>query len=102
MNALIPDARYSFHKKLFETNTLTLTTAGVASNADTSSRASKAISSRIVEILVKEQGRFFSSETTINSRQAILHSMNIHEKLLCIVIHPLQSYLICCRKKNRL
>lgn len=56
MNALISDARYSFHKKLFETNTLTLTTTGIASNADTSSRASKAISSRIVEILVKEQG----------------------------------------------
>ncbi len=56
MNALISDARFSFHKKLFESNTLALTTAGVASNADTSSKASKAISGRIIEILVEEQG----------------------------------------------
>jgi len=40
---------------LFETNTLTLTTAGVASNADTSSRGSKAIARQIVDILVEEQ-----------------------------------------------
>ena len=40
---------------MFETNTLTLTTAGVASNADTSSRGSKAIARRIVDILVEEQ-----------------------------------------------
>ena len=56
MNALISDDRFSFHKKLFESNTLALTTAGVASNADTSSKASKAISGRIIEILVEEQG----------------------------------------------
>ncbi len=42
-------------KKLFETNTLTLTKANVASNADTSSRGSKAIAKRIVDILVEEQ-----------------------------------------------
>jgi len=40
---------------LFETNTLTLTKAGVASNADTSSRGSKAIAKRVVDILVEEQ-----------------------------------------------
>jgi type-2 restriction enzyme ngoMIV len=40
---------------LFETNTLTLTKANVASNADTSSRGSKAIAKRIVDILVEEQ-----------------------------------------------
>jgi len=39
---------------LFETNTLTLTKAGVASNADTSSRGSKAIAGKIVDILVDE------------------------------------------------
>lgn len=33
MDALIANARFHFHKQLFETNTLTLTTAGVASNA---------------------------------------------------------------------
>ena len=40
---------------MFETNTLTLTKAGVASNADTSSRGSKAIAKRVVDILVEEQ-----------------------------------------------
>lgn len=54
-SALMSDARFCFHRRLFETNTLTLTTAGIASNADTSSRGSKAISRRIVEILVEEQ-----------------------------------------------
>lgn len=55
MDARIANARFQFHKKLFETNTLTLTSAGVASNADTSSRGSKAISRKIVDILVDEQ-----------------------------------------------
>ena len=50
MNALIAKERYHFHEKLFETNTLTLTKA-----ADTSSRGSKAIAKRIVDILVEEQ-----------------------------------------------
>ena len=55
MNALIAKERYHFHEKLFETKTLTLTKANVASNADTSSRGSKAIAKRIVDILVEEQ-----------------------------------------------
>lgn len=55
MDALIAKARYNFHKNLFETNTIALTTAGIASNADTSSRSSKAISRRIIDILEKEQ-----------------------------------------------
>lgn len=54
MNALIANARFHFHERLFETNTLTLTNAGVVSNADTSSRGSKAIAKRIVEILLDE------------------------------------------------
>lgn len=54
MNALIVNARFHFHERLFETNTLTLTKAGVASNADTSSRGSKAIAGKIVDILVDE------------------------------------------------
>lgn len=54
MNALIANARFHFHERLFETNTLTLTKAGVASNADTSSRGSKAIAGKIVDILVYE------------------------------------------------
>lgn len=55
MNALITNARSHFHKRLFETKTLTLTMDGIASNADTSSNLSKAISRKIVDILVKEQ-----------------------------------------------
>ena len=54
MNALIADARVRFYGRLFETNTLTLTKAGVASNADTSSRGSKAIAGKIIDILVHE------------------------------------------------
>lgn len=54
MNTLIANARFHFHERLFETNTLTLTKAGVASNADTSSRGSKAIAGKIVDILVAE------------------------------------------------
>lgn len=53
-NALIANERLQFHKQLFETNTLTLTVDGTASNADTSSKASKAISGKIVEILVNK------------------------------------------------
>ena len=55
MNALIANARFRFHEQLFKSNTLTLTSNGVASNADTSSRGSKEISRRIVEILVGDQ-----------------------------------------------
>lgn len=51
MKALIAEARNHFYERLFETNTLTLTRAGVASNADTSSRGSKAIAGKIVDIL---------------------------------------------------
>lgn len=54
MNALIADARFHFHERLFETNTLTLTKAGVASNADNGSRGSKAIAGKIVDILLEE------------------------------------------------
>lgn len=54
MNALMANARFHFHERLFETNTLTLTKARVASNADTSSRGSKAIAGKIVDILVDE------------------------------------------------
>lgn len=54
METLIANARFHFHERLFETNTLTLTRGGVASNADTSSRGSKAIAGKIVDILVNE------------------------------------------------
>lgn len=56
MNTLIANERFHFHKQLFDTNILTLTNAGVPSNADTSSRGSKALSRKIIDILVDEQG----------------------------------------------
>lgn len=68
MDALIATARYQFHKRLFETNTLTLTSTGVASNADTSSKASKAISRRIVDILVEEQHHNVSTVEKISGQ----------------------------------
>ena len=68
MDALIANARFQFHKRLFETNTLTLTSAGVASNADTSSRGSKAIARRIVDILVEEQHHAVSTVDKISGQ----------------------------------
>jgi hypothetical protein len=55
MDALIETARFRFHERLFETNTLTLTASGVASNADTSSRGSRAIARKIMDILAEER-----------------------------------------------
>ena len=68
MDALIANARFHFHKRLFETNTLTLTSAGVASNADTSSRGSKAIARRIIDILVEEQHHAISTVDKISGQ----------------------------------
>lgn len=68
MDALIANARFHFHKRLFETNTLTLTTAGVASNADTSSRGSKAIARKIVDILTEEQHHSISTVEKISGQ----------------------------------
>lgn len=92
MNALIANARFHFHERLFETNTLTLTKAGVASNADTSSRGSKAIAGKIVDILVDEHhhtvntvdkisvpvnGRYYSLVIITGSKRVILSNMSI-------------------------
>ena len=68
MDTLIANARFHFQKKLFETNTLTLTSTGVASNADTSSRGSKAIARRIVDILVNEQCHTVSTVDKISGQ----------------------------------
>ncbi|MCI5713581.1 MAG: NgoMIV family type II restriction endonuclease [Lachnospiraceae bacterium] len=53
---------------MFETNTLTLTKAGVASNADTSSKGSKDISGKIVDILVSEQNHFVNQVEKISGQ----------------------------------
>lgn len=52
MDTLIAQARSNYHAKLFETATLTASHDGVLSNADTSSRASKAIAKRIADTLL--------------------------------------------------
>ena len=51
MDALIAEARANFHKNLFETNTLTISKQGIASNADSSSGASKIIARKIIDII---------------------------------------------------
>lgn len=68
MDALIANARFHFHERLFETNTLTLTSAGVASNADTSSRGSKAISRKIIDILVDEHHHIVNTVDKISGQ----------------------------------
>lgn len=68
MDALISDARIRFHRRLFETNTLTLTSAGVASNSDTSSRGSKAIAGKIIDILVSEQHHIVNTVDKISGQ----------------------------------
>ena len=54
MSSLIADARAALHKGMFSTRTLSLTPDGVATNADTSSKLSKAIAGGIVNILAKK------------------------------------------------
>lgn len=68
MDALISDARIRFHRRLFQTNTLTLTSVGVASNSDTSSRGSKAIAGKIIDILVREQHHIVNTVDKISGQ----------------------------------
>ena len=68
MNTLIARERYNFHKLLLDSNTLTFTQNGVASNADTSSRASKAIAGKIIDILVNEQGHIVNRVNKISGQ----------------------------------
>ena len=68
MEALIAQARVNFHRKLFETGTLTLNVNGVASNADTSSRSSKEISRRILGILMEEQNHQVQTKIKISGQ----------------------------------
>ena len=68
MEALIAQARVDFHRKLFETGTLTLNANGVASNADTSSRSSKEISRRILGILMEEQNHQVQTKIKISGQ----------------------------------
>ncbi len=68
MDALIANARFHFHKRLFDTNTLTLNSTGIVSNADTSSRASTAIAKKIVDILVEEQHHSINTVNKISGQ----------------------------------
>lgn len=68
MNSLIAKARYDFHTNLFNTNTLTLDAKGVASNADSSSRASIAISKKIIDILQNEHKHLVNTGTKVSGQ----------------------------------
>lgn len=68
MNSLIAKARYDFHTNLFNTNTLTLDTKGVASNADSSSRASIAISKKIIDILQNDHKHLVNTGTKVSGQ----------------------------------
>lgn len=68
MDSLIAKARYDFHTNLFNTNTLTLDTKGVASNADSSSRASVAISKKIIDILQNEHKHLVNTGTKVSGQ----------------------------------
>lgn len=68
MEALIEKARFDFHKRLFETNTLNLNSKGVASNADTSSNSSKKIARKVIDILVEEQKHKINISEKINGQ----------------------------------
>lgn len=68
MDALIATARRNYHRRLFETDTLTITSAGVASNADTSSRGSKAIAGQILSILAEEQGHIIHTVDKVSGQ----------------------------------
>lgn len=68
MNSLIAKVRYDFHTNLFNTNTLTLDTKGVASNADSSSRASIAISKKIIDILQNEHKHLVNTGTKVSGQ----------------------------------
>lgn len=91
MNALISDARFIFHKKLFDSNTLTLTSAGIASNADTSSRASKAIARRITDILVEEQGHSINTVDKISGQTLGKQFESLTMEFLCDTFPNLQN-----------
>lgn len=68
MEALIEKARFDFHKRLFETNTLNLNSKGVVSNADTSSNSSKKIARQVIDILVEEQKHKINVSEKINGQ----------------------------------
>ncbi len=68
MEALMAKARYHFHERLFETDTLTVSPDGVASNADVQSNSSKAISSEMVNIFVNGQGHHLDVSRKISGQ----------------------------------
>ena len=68
MEVLIEKARFDFHKRLFETNTLNLNSKGVVSNADTSSNSSKKIARKVIDILVEEQKHKINVSEKINGQ----------------------------------
>lgn len=68
MEALITRARRSYHEKLFSENTLARTPSGVVSNADSSSKLSRELASRIVEQLVANDGHAVNEVVKISGQ----------------------------------
>lgn len=54
MNALIAEARKTYHKELLSNGVLTLDSKGIPSNADSSSKLSIKIAQGIAQILMAE------------------------------------------------
>ncbi len=68
MDALIAQTRFRYHEQLFDSDTLTISPAGVASNADISSKSSKDISGRILEILTENTAHSLHTANKISSQ----------------------------------
>ena len=108
MDALIANSRFHFHEQLFETNTLTLTKAGVASNADTSSSGSKAIAGKIIEILVDEHHHTVNavdkiSGQTLGKQFELLTMEFLRETFPCLQnLRPGQWSILQLGNNNRL
>ncbi|MCQ2438644.1 MAG: NgoMIV family type II restriction endonuclease [Oscillospiraceae bacterium] len=69
MEALIASERFLYHRRLFETGTLSVSPAGVPSNADTSSKMSKSIAQKMI-CYFEEQGHQVATSGKISGQTA--------------------------------
>ncbi|MDE6602616.1 MAG: NgoMIV family type II restriction endonuclease [Lachnospiraceae bacterium] len=86
MDAIIKNARFRFHKRLFETNTLSLTEAGIASNADTSSKGSIAIPGRWSILQLGNNNRLKTSDFEQYEHLAYLNALTAENAQLAAVL----------------
>lgn len=69
MEALIASERFLYHRRLFETGTLSVSPAGVPSHADTSSKMSKSIAQKMI-CYFEEQGHQVATSGKISGQTA--------------------------------